>query len=80
MWSRFRWKTLVWTDRIWDVRSRDMLTRLPAHDGHNDVGPGGVAISPIDGNLIATECPEGVRICDRGGNQIDEIADTGGTP
>lgn len=83
LWARHYskdWKTLATQNRIWDVPSGELLATLPLHDGFMDVGPTGVAISPIDSNLIATGSPQGVRLWDRNGNQIGEIPDTGGTP
>ena len=74
------WKTVATNQRIWDVPTRKLLAHLPLHVGYLDVGPDGVAISPVDSNLIATGCPEGVRLWDRDGNQIGKVPGTTGTP
>jgi WD40 repeat protein len=77
-------KTSAWLDRhgnahILDVPSGKSL-RLPKHEGYYDFPVKGVAISPIDADVIVTGSISGARIWNRSGDLVRELPGTSGTP
>ncbi len=72
-------KTLAWFDwsgagRIIDIPSQEVVGELPSHIGYNDLPTKGVAISPIDDDVIVTGCLSlGVCIWNRSGDLVRKL-------